>query len=61
MCDSLVCCWLAAEASPSPPIRSVCSLHTPEEVISSAGLLCAVGGKVNISVNGLSSSSVIAL
>lgn len=50
MCDSQVCCWLAAEASPSPPIRSVCSPHTLGEAISSAGLLCAVSGKVNINI-----------
>lgn len=50
MCDSQVCCWLAAEASLSPPIRSVCSLHTLAEGISSAGLLCAGGGKVNINI-----------
>lgn len=50
MCDSQVCCWLAAEASPSPPIRSVCSPHTLAEEISSAGLLCAVGGKVCINI-----------
>lgn len=50
MCGSQVCCWLAAEASLSPPIHSVCSPHTLAEGISSAGLLCAVGGKVRINV-----------
>lgn len=48
MCDLQVCCWPAAVASPSPPIRSVCSPHTLAEGIFSAGPLCAVGQKVNI-------------
>lgn len=48
MCDLQVCCWLAAEASPFPPIRSVCSPHTLAEGIFFAGPLCAVGWKVNI-------------
>lgn len=48
MCDSQVCCWTAVKASPSPPIRSVCSPHTLVEVISSVGLLCAIDGRVNI-------------
>lgn len=48
MYGSQVCRWLAAEASPSLPIRSVCSPHTLAVGISSAGLLCAVGGKVKI-------------
>lgn len=39
--DSRVLCWLAAKASQSPPIRSVCSPHTPAEETSSAGLQCA--------------------
>lgn len=58
---SQVCRWLAAEASPPPPIRSVCSPHTPAEVISSAGLQCAVGGKVSIGIYWLSSSSTTVL
>lgn len=40
-CDSQVCCWPAAGASPPPPIHSACSPHTPAEGFSSVGLLCA--------------------
>lgn len=51
MCNSLVCCWPAAGASPSPPIRSVCSPHTFAEGFSSVGLLCA--GKRKKAINTL--------
>lgn len=40
-CDSQVCCWPAAGASLSPPIRSACSPHTLAVGFSSVGLLCA--------------------
>ncbi len=56
MCDSQVCCWLAAGVSLTPPIRSVCSPHTLAEEISSAGLLCAVVGKININISWLMST-----